>query len=153
MCFMLYAGTDKPIPRREWKRESPDISVRELVGQELDIRAHFSKPEVQFIGSTSGCGCDFPKALLISGIWPDRGDADGEEESLSSDRKNCERLVEVLRKENGGALELYCVWAGEESEPPMMREAIALSSIAEPNFYFKERCFYTVFPQPVLAED
>jgi len=34
-------------------------------------KAHFRSPEVQYIVSTSGCGCDFPHATLQNGEWPE----------------------------------------------------------------------------------
>jgi hypothetical protein len=134
MCFMLYAGTDHQIPRREFDQSAPNISVQDLNACEEPIRAHFRKPEVQNIGSTSSCGCDFPKALLMSGIWPDRGDADGDEEYLSNCRANCRKLFDLLKTIDDETVELYGIWAGDETEEPMIRESISLGQILDPDF-------------------
>src|ERR1700757_4811817 len=96
MCFMLHAGTSSPIPRSEWKKESPAIWVRPLVEGEERIRAHFSKPEVQYIGSTSCCGCDFPNAMFQGGDWPEIEFAQVDEEAIDEE-----------------SVELYGVWAGD----------------------------------------
>lgn len=48
MCFVLYAGTSKPIPRKEWRDDAPDLSVEPLNEDEAPIAAHFSKPTVQY---------------------------------------------------------------------------------------------------------
>lgn len=69
MCFMLYAGTTRPIARSEWKKEAPDICVCPLAANETAVNSRFSLPEIQFIGSTSGCGCDFPHVLRQNGEW------------------------------------------------------------------------------------
>ena len=52
MCFMLYVGTNSPIPRREWKKDAPDISVESLTEHDSAIKTHFESAEVQRIGST-----------------------------------------------------------------------------------------------------
>ena len=67
---MLYVGTTRPILRREWIKDAPDISVASLTEHDSAIKAHFRSAEVQCIGSTAGCGCDFPHVLLQNGEWP-----------------------------------------------------------------------------------
>ena len=47
MCFVLYAGTSKPMLRKEWHKDAPDLSVKALTERESPITAHFTKPEVQ----------------------------------------------------------------------------------------------------------
>lgn len=44
--------------------------LRHLTEHESAIRAHFRSAEVQCIGFTAGCGCDFPHVLLQNGEWP-----------------------------------------------------------------------------------
>lgn len=70
MCFMLYAGRLRPIPRNEWNEGAPDIWVRPLLENESPVMAHFTLPEIQYIGSSSGCGCDFPHLMFQNGGWP-----------------------------------------------------------------------------------
>lgn len=69
MCFMLYAGTTKAPPRVKWDKKAPDLSVKSLDEKDLSVRVHFTHPEVQNIGSTSCCGCDFPHVILTKGEW------------------------------------------------------------------------------------
>jgi hypothetical protein len=73
MCFMLFAGTDKGLPLQEWNKDAPDISVRPLLGDEAQIKIYFRKPVVQYVGSTAGCGCDFPHWILFNGEVPADG--------------------------------------------------------------------------------
>ena len=83
MCFQLYAGTSKPIPRSEWNQSAPDLYVEALSEQAAAIRPHFSSPEVQYIGSTSCCGCDFPHLMFQNGEWPGSADEKDSERDVS----------------------------------------------------------------------
>jgi hypothetical protein len=145
MCFVLYAGTTKPIPRRDWQKDSTNLAVESLTDRDAPIRIHFSSPEVQYIGSTSRCGCDFPHAILQGGEWPTY--FLGLEEDvikLASNRFNREALVDLLKKTDETAIELYGVWDGNFAEPPKARETISLERILDSDFWFKEQGFYTV---------
>jgi hypothetical protein len=144
MCFLLYAGTAKPITRSSWHKESPGIYVQSLIEYDAAIKAHFSSPEVQQIGSTSGCGCDFPHLMYQNGGWPAYSDAETDEEHLTSDRFNRESLAALLGSTGETVLELYGVWAGDFAEEPRNREEISLESIRRDSFYFKEGGFYRV---------
>jgi hypothetical protein len=144
MCFMLYAGTINPIPRKSFDQEAPNISVQSLAESARDIRSHFSRPEVQGIGSTSDCGCDFPWVMLQNGGWPTSEDAEKDEWQKASEHFNREMLVELLRTINEDSLELYGIWAGDYAKEPQSREQISVERILDPGFFFKERGFYEV---------
>ena len=140
MCFVVYAGTSDPIPRKEWHKDAPDLSVKSLTERESPIAAHFSKPQVQYIGSTSDCGCDFPHVMFQNGGWPWLDDDEPEPEREATDRYNREQLVALLRETRESAIELYGVWDGDFdfTTPPTIREEISAESILERSFRFKE---------------
>jgi hypothetical protein len=144
MCFVLYAGTSRPIPPREWLKGASDLSVKSLTGRESPIATHFSKPQVQHLGSTSGCGCDFPHVLLQKGGWPWFEDAEPEPEREATDRYNRQQLVALLRETGEDSVELYGLWDGNFTRPPAAREEIFAETILEPTFRFKEQGFYIV---------
>ncbi len=144
MCFLLYAGTIKPIPRSSWQKEAPGISVGSLTEYDEPMRAHFTTPEVQEIGSTSGCGCDFPNLMYQNGGWPVWPPVETDAERLASDRHNRELLVCLLSSTGEAVVELYGVWAGDFAEEPRIWEEIPLANILADEFYFKERGFYRV---------
>jgi hypothetical protein len=144
MCFMLYVGTMKPIPRSSWRREAPAVYVQSLIEYDEAIRAHFSSPEVQKVGSTSGCGCDFPHLMYQNGGWPEYLEDETDAERLASDQLNRESLAELVRSTGESAIELYGVWAGDFAEEPKIRENISLEDIQREVFFFKERGFYCV---------
>jgi hypothetical protein len=110
---------------------------------EEPIRAHFSKPEVQNIDSTTGCGCDFPYMLLNSGEWH-WWDGLLEPGQVESEQINRDALVGLLRSRGGGSIELYGVWYGDFAKVPKAVERISLSAVLDSSFRFKERGFYHV---------
>jgi len=139
MCFLLFAGTDKPLPRKTWVKEVPDVYVQSLREYDAAISRHFSKPEVQQIGSTSGCGCDFPHVMYQNGGWPRLNDVEIDQEWEETKRFNREALVGLLRSTGEDVVELYGVWAGDFEEEPKHREDVSLDRILDSDFYFKEQ--------------
>jgi hypothetical protein len=62
-------GTTNPLPRKAWDKDARGLSVKSVAERDSDIVKHFSGREIQYIGSTSGCGCDFPHVPLTKGEW------------------------------------------------------------------------------------
>jgi hypothetical protein len=142
MCFMLYAGTSEPLPRREWNEDVPNLYVKSLDRADEIVTTHFSQAEVQIIGSTSGCGCNFPNATLTEEGW-----VGYPAESEAAERFNRAELVALLQESGEEMVELYGVWLDDKetlSKPEVFRENIALTRILEPTVRFKERGFYRV---------
>jgi hypothetical protein len=140
---MLYVGTNKPLPRKSWEKESPDLSVESLTEQDAPIRALFKSPEVQYVGSTSGCGCDFPHLMYQNGEWPVEGAASSAER-FATDRFHREALFRLLRATDEKVVEIYGEWAGDHATEPRIREEIPLDRILDSDLYFKERGFLRV---------
>jgi hypothetical protein len=143
MCFVLYAGTTKPLQRSKWLKEAPALSVVSLTERDAPIKAHFSNPEVQYIGSTSGCGCDFPYVNLQNGEWL-VFEFEGDPEREASDRYNRQALVALLRDSGEQTVEVYGVWDGDFAKTPKAMEEISLQRILDSDFRFKEQGFYKI---------
>src|SRR5215469_1446307 len=154
MSFVLYVGTTNPLPRRKFDKDAADLAVESLTDRDARIKQHFSCPEVQYVGSTSGCGCDFPHAMFQSGGWPEiefYKTAEKDELGIARDRvhrQNCEALVSLFRATGEKLVELYGVWDGEFSVAPQAHETVLVESLLEPDFYFKEQGFYRVRMEP-----
>jgi hypothetical protein len=148
MCFQLYAATTQPLPREKWELGSPRLPVESVAERDAAIKAHFSNPEIQFVGSTSGCGCDFPHVMFQNGGWPYYEDLESEPEEATSDCLNRERLVSLLRSAQDPVVELYGVWDGDFAEAPKAFETIQVEMILNEDFRFKERGFYRVHMMP-----
>jgi len=117
--------------------------VQPLSERERPVARHFSKSRVQYIGSTSHCGCDFPHVIFQSGGWPWFDDGEVDDKREDSERFNREGLVALLRQIEEPTVELYGVWDGDY-DAPAIREEIYLGAILERDFRFKEKGFYTV---------
>src|SRR5271157_3205354 len=102
MCFMLYAGTAKPIPCNRWKHGASQLPVSPPEESGSLIKAYFSAPEVQCIGSTSGCGCEFPHLLFRNGEWANPEDAEWDDHEA----RNMEMLVALLQATGEPVIEL-----------------------------------------------
>jgi hypothetical protein len=144
MCFMLFAGTDRELTQGEWRKDAPDVWVRAVLGDEARIKTHFQKPVVQYVGSTAGCGCDFPHWILFNGKVPADGFDGRDDDQKASDHDNARRLERLLRESGERDIELYSVWAGNWSRSPIAVEEIKLEDIIAPTFLFGEQVFYRV---------
>lgn len=123
----------------------PRVNVQDLKESESRIGTHFSKPEIQYIGSSTHCGCGFPSVMQdSSGEWNYWLDPEKDAEEIASNRRECEELCDILAQLNEEYIELYGVWAGNEGKEPMIREDIALEDIRRNLFRFKEGGFYRV---------
>jgi alpha-D-ribose 1-methylphosphonate 5-triphosphate synthase subunit PhnL len=146
MCFSLYAGTMQPLPRKAWDKDTRGLSVNSLDQREAHIISHFNLPEVQRIGSTAGCGCDFPHVTLTKGAWVGYPEVIVDDPVWeTTERVNREALIALLIGSGEKKIELYGIWQDGESENPVnVRDEISLERILDPDFRFKERGFYTV---------
>jgi hypothetical protein len=145
MCFQLYVGTLQPIPRVPWDKDAPAISVQDVLESEKSIFEYFSSPHVQFIGSTCGCGCDFPYITEQRGEWPWWEGLALEPEQQTIEELNRRRIADLLRSTDEEWIELYGIWMGGSSiRPPSIREEIDLDRLTDPTFRFKENGFLRV---------
>jgi hypothetical protein len=150
MCFMLYAGTTRPILRAEFGYDSAKLSVESLSQGDAGIAKYFGSPEVQYIGSSSGCGCDFPFATFQNGGWPEiefRKTAEKDALDIERDticRRNCKALASLLRSTGETEVELYGVWNGNPLLAPQAHETIGVDTLQTADFYFKEQALYKV---------
>ena len=154
MCFVLYAGTTNPLPRRKFDKDAAGLPVESLTERDAGIKQHFSSPEVQYVGSSSGCGCEFRHAMFQNGGWPEiefHRTAEKDESDITRDtihRQNCEALVSLLRTAGDKVVELYGVWDGDFKNVPQAQENISIDTLLDPDFYFKEQGFYRVQLEP-----
>lgn len=144
MCFQLYAGTERPIPRSEWNQNDPHVYVRPLKKSDSWASSIFSKPEVQYVGSTTNCGCAFPSAMHQNGGWPYWLDPVQDAEEIVNNQRECQELCQLLSQLAEDEIELYGVWAGDEEKGPAIREEITLDDIRRELFHFKQGGFYRV---------
>jgi hypothetical protein len=136
------------VPRKRWEPGSPDLPVEPLNARDGIVKGHFSNPEVQYIGSTLGCGCGFPHVMFRGGAWPYFEDPEVDGEQIVTDHLNRERLVGLLRSTGEPTVELYGIWDGDFAKAPEAHETVPLETILNPDFRLKERGFYRVLINP-----
>jgi hypothetical protein len=124
--------------------DDPHVHVCDLKGSGSWARSVFTKPEIQYIGSTTRCGCAFPSVMHQNGGWPYWLDPVNDAEEIASDQRECEELCQLLSQLDEDEIELYGVWAGAEGKEPLIREEISLDDIRRELFRFKEGGFYRV---------
>lgn len=144
MCFMLFAGTDEPLPLKEWRKQKPDIWVRPVGKNEAGIRVHFSKSVVQYVGSTAGCGCDFPHWILYNGKEPDTSIEETDPAQAATDQYNRQALATLLESFGKVSVELYGVWDGNWAKSPRRMEDISIGRMRGNSFLLGEEVFYRV---------
>jgi hypothetical protein len=144
MCFMLFVGTDEPLPLKEWRKEAPDVCAQLIGEDETGERIHFNKPIVQYVGSTSGCGCDFPHWILYNGEVPDNPAEFIDPEQSATHEQNRQALVKLLEGRARGSAEVYGVWADNYAKAPKGIQEISLDRIRQSSFLFGEQIFYRV---------
>jgi hypothetical protein len=108
------------------------------------VRIHFSKPIVQYVGSTSGCGCDFPHWILYNGEVPDNPAEFIDPEQSATHEQNRQALVKLLEGRARGSAEVYGVWADNYAKAPKGIQEISLDRIRQSSFLFGEQIFYRV---------
>jgi hypothetical protein len=145
MCFMLYAATQRPIALVAWSIEARAVNVTAVSDEERrPLLSNFTLPHIQCIGSSTGCGCDFPNE--DADAYPEREwiESEKDTEQRADEQRNREELADLLRSTGEPVIELFGAWTGGFEEPPIVRESISIEELSKPTFCFLHGAFYTV---------
>ena len=154
MCFVLYIGTDEPLPTISWDKTNRHLNTEDLGENDRRVAKHFTKPQTKYLGSDQGCGCGFRHVTLQDGEWPEEWnigpnpDYDGTKEDQIH-HELFEFISPIL--DTLGTVELYGCWNGDFSEPVEHREEIVLDRLLDRKFFFRERGFYTITKSEPVA--
>ena len=147
MCFVLYIGTDEPLPTTPWDEKNRHLNTEDLGEHDEAVAKHFSKAQTKYLGSDQGCGCGFRHVTLQNGGWPEEWnigrnpDYDGsEEEPIHQELYD---FISALLSSNQ-SIELYGCWDGDFADPFEHSEEIDFERLLDRTFFFRERGFYTV---------
>lgn len=133
MCYMLYLGSDAPLPTSEWKKDGPALFLSETDPAAKTARRHFSTSHVYYAGSNEGCGCGF--------FYDRDDDPEGYEIRKSSVRGLVEAIQLAL--ESCPKAELLVTWAGNEKKPPERRLDMQPQDLLGSQFPLEENDFAT----------
>lgn len=149
MCFMLHMASTRRVERVPWNGNDRHLCVDDVGRAAEDVGAHFSLPDVAYVGSSLGCGCGFRSVSFQNGGWPGAGilESGGGEppEDHARDHQELHDLVVSLIRE-GRCVELYGCWAGDEREKAEREERVPPSRLLDDEFWFRERVLYGIEP-------
>ncbi len=134
MCLVIYLAADRPLPLIPWNEHARGFHVTELAGEKDEgVRDQFSKPYVYFAGSHTICGCGFNY-----GQYPD---AEDDPEELVLKTKTLNDMSEYLAGavEDGGTIELFACWDGDQAAAVEYRREIVPDTIRLEGFGFREK--------------
>ena len=134
MCLVVYLAADRPLPLIPWDENARGFHVTELAGEKDEpVRGQFTKPHVYYAGSQLICGCGFNY-----GQSPESEDDPLE---LALKAKTLRDMSEYLARalEDGGTIELFACWEGDQAAPPEHRRELTPDSFGEDGFVFEEK--------------
>lgn len=147
MCFVMYIGTDDPLPTIPWREDDPHLNTADLTDHDSGVVKHFSKPFTKYLGSEQSCGCGFRNVNCQGGEWPEEWligkekDYDG----TSQDQIHQELYDFVFKLlQADRTIELYGCWDGEFESSAECRDKLEVNKLLDHSFFFRERCLYTV---------
>jgi hypothetical protein len=163
MCDALYVASDRLLPLINYDEDNPALWVGELGSFEKEdklVIRQFSLPYVYYIGAHTCCGCGFGKRrprkqpnLLKRALNLFRGKKEKLCDSAGSDfvlnaavNLTYKQLVHYLweAKRQGGRLELFYCFTGNQGQQPWSRETIRIIDIESEAFCFSLMHYYEV---------
>lgn len=147
MCYVLYIGTDHPLPTIPWDENDRKLNTADLKDYDFEIAVHFTKPHQKYLGSDQGCGCGFRNVSFQNGEWPEEtmiGTEGYTGEDQQPIHQQLHDFIANLLTGEDTTVELYGCWEGNANEPSAGGETILLSRQLDKAFHFRERFDYTV---------
>jgi hypothetical protein len=120
MCLAVYIATNEEVKLESLVADKTEIYFQSLSSkEERALRTKFSKQNIYYVGSSSGCSCN---------IAFDSADVEllGDEENTSP-QQLLDFLTEMTLSEN---IELYCCWEGEWNVPIESRKELDIRNIS-----------------------
>ena len=147
MCFILHMASTAKVPRRAWDGNDRHLCVEDVHGVEERVRAHFTLPEVAYVGSSLVCGCGFRSVSFQDGDWPGEwmigeGECEPPDDHLRDHHELYDLVFSLLS--NGHPVELYGCWDGDEEHRTEHRETIVPERLMDTGFWFRSRGLYSL---------
>lgn len=143
MCMVFYLGSKERLPIIPYNLDRPAFNSRELDKSELAVRHHFTTPYITYVGSDTGCGCEFRYAQKEQDGWiPVVGFDEMQDENIQNNQMALYNYIKTYVLE--GRAELYGCWDGDYNEQAESKEEIIIEDVLNKDFFFKERGFYSV---------
>lgn len=139
---MLYIATAVALP----VSSTPEIHVDVVDLHRVAVRRWFSRPEIRFVGAHTGCSCGFPSVVADEPIEYYDGFFDETDHDRAKDLASVRALFALIDDalSQSGLIELFAVWAGDESEPPAGVIQTSRARLDPEKFFFVEHFLYRV---------
>jgi hypothetical protein len=147
MCFILHMASTAKVPRQAWDEHNRHLCIEDIHGVEENVRAHFSLPEIAYVGSSLGCGCGFRSVSFQNGGWPEewmieQGECAPPDDHIQDHQELYDLVSSLLA--DGHPVEFYGCWDGDERDETVHRQSITADRLLDPGFWFRERGFYGI---------
>jgi hypothetical protein len=120
MCYCVYLGTDRQLELGKFVPEQTDIFFEQLSEDERTLRPKFTKTNIYYVGSDTGCSC---------GLAFDSANFDDPDEAIN--KKSPTRLIELLKEMTlTEDIEYYCCWEGSWDLPTEHTQEIDIRDIS-----------------------
>ncbi len=132
MCYMVYIGSDTPLPTSQWDEKSPEFFLSDCEDSIKEVKKHFSKKYIYYAGAHTNCGCGF----FYNEEYHDQ-------DEIEQERNSVRKLIRMLELalESRPNVELIVAWAGEEDKPPKRKMKMTPGRLLDKNFPLEEGDF------------
>ncbi len=157
MCKFIFIGTISKLQEIPFHKDKPDFHVKALPDEFQAVSDKFKHPNIYYVGTSEGCGCDFyilqslteeekkrindsisRKLKLRTAKYIRRILGQQEKQRVNQIKttqenekhlKQTYQLIEVIENEvrKNGTVELYCCWAEEYEFTPNNHQVIHIN--------------------------
>lgn len=141
MCLMVYLASSVNVALSR----GADLSVQMVEPERDAIRQWFSYPHVRYIGSHSGCGCGFPSVVADEPVLANESFFKNDEDRVRDLASVCKllALIDQLLMQTS-TVELFPVWAGDESEAAAGIVQVARHELKPETFLLTQHFLYRI---------
>ena len=128
MCYAVFIATKKPQETTVFVEDVTKLYLEQPTAEQLNgLRAKFSLSYVYYVGSATGCSCDFE----FHSEWFD--DPEWQDSKASP-----QALLDLLNELTvTGDVEFYCCWDGDWDEPIEHSRVLKSGDSTLANNYFE----------------
>ncbi len=126
MCYAIFIGTAQLQQTSEFVAGLTDLYLEQPTIEQLNaLKGKFTQPHIYYVGSTSGCSCDFE----FHSEWfndPEWQDSKPSPQALLN-------LLNTLTTDS--PVEYYCCWDGDWEEPIEHTRALRSTDYSLENYF------------------
>lgn len=126
MCYTVYIATDKVLELGRFVPEQTTLFFEKVNGDESVLRPMFSKTNIYYVGSSTGCSCG------LDYYMPNFDDP----EHQNAKRSPQAFLDFLMLTTQAHEVEFYCCWYDDALRPIKQRQEIDIRGVSLRDNYF-----------------